>query len=160
MSCPLFRGSTCLLNTSSADVRVGYETTVYTTPEGDVSVELCVVLYEPVLGGGAPRPFTLTYQTADGTARKSLLAQKPPFITPYIYDARFHACPCNTNNYHTYKCSRSMRNSMRQQSKAMQTNEYHPRLLLFPEKRQRAALGGIQTHDTLLSHVWLTSPLC
>ena len=51
----------------AADIRVGYNRTVITTLEGDVFVTLCAVIFEPT-AGGAPRPFTLTYNTADGTA--------------------------------------------------------------------------------------------
>ena len=53
----------------AADIRVGYERTVYTTPEGDISVELCAIIYEPDTGV-APRPFVLSYATADDTAGK------------------------------------------------------------------------------------------
>ena len=45
---------------------VGHERTVYTTSEGDGQVELCVVVFEP--NGGAPREFTLTITTENGTA--------------------------------------------------------------------------------------------
>ena len=40
---------------------------MYTTTEGDGQVELCVVIFEPT-SGGAPREFTLTITTEDGTA--------------------------------------------------------------------------------------------
>ena len=55
----------------TAPIRVGYEKTVYTTPEGDVEVELCVIIYQPP-SGGAPRPFTISYSTEDDTACMSV----------------------------------------------------------------------------------------
>ena len=50
-----------------SDIRVGYEKTLYTTPEGDVFVELCAIIYEPT-SGVAPRPFRISYRTKDYTA--------------------------------------------------------------------------------------------
>ena len=50
-----------------SDIVVGYEQTLYSTEEDDVSLEICVVIYQP-LSGGAPRTFTLTYNTTDYTA--------------------------------------------------------------------------------------------
>ena len=55
------------ISTLTANITVGYERTLYTTPEGDTEVELCVVIYEPP-SGGTPRSFVLSYSTADGTA--------------------------------------------------------------------------------------------
>ena len=51
-------------------VRVGYEFTEYRTPEGDLVVELCAIIYEPTLEGPSPRAFTLSFVTSDGTASK------------------------------------------------------------------------------------------
>ena len=48
-------------------IEVGYERTEYTTPEG-VAVDLCAVVTSP--GTGAPRPFTISASTRDGTAGK------------------------------------------------------------------------------------------
>ena len=48
-------------------ITVGYEFTVYTTSEGEGMVELSVVIFDPP-SGGAPRPFTLSINTEDGTA--------------------------------------------------------------------------------------------
>ena len=53
--------------TLTANIIVGYERTLYTTPEGDTEVVMCVVIYEPP-SGGTPRSFVLSYSTADGTA--------------------------------------------------------------------------------------------
>ena len=52
---------------SAADIRVGYEMTVYTTTEGDTFVELCAIIHEPITGV-APRPFVISYTTSDDTA--------------------------------------------------------------------------------------------
>ena len=52
---------------SAADIRVGYEMTVYNTTEGDTFVELCAIIYEPI-SGVAPRPFVISYATSDDTA--------------------------------------------------------------------------------------------
>ena len=49
---------------SAADIRVGYEMTVYTTPEGDTFMELCAIIYEPTIGV-APRPIVISYATSD-----------------------------------------------------------------------------------------------
>ena len=51
-------------------VCVGYEFTEYRTPEGDLVVELCAIIYEPTTGGLSPRAFTLSFVTSDGTASK------------------------------------------------------------------------------------------
>lgn len=61
----------CLL---CADIRVGYEETLYTTPEGNVFVELCVIVFQPT-SGGAPRPFSLSYNTENFTAGTGTLQQ-------------------------------------------------------------------------------------
>ena len=50
-----------------ADIRVGYERTVYTTPEGQRFVTLCAIIYSPSIGI-APQPFTISYTTANDTA--------------------------------------------------------------------------------------------
>ena len=50
-----------------ADIRVGYEETVYTTPEGQRFVTLCAIIYLPS-SGVASRPFTISYATANDTA--------------------------------------------------------------------------------------------
>ena len=52
---------------SAADIHVGYERTVYTTSEGDMSVELCAIIYEPITGV-APRDFVVSSTTSAGTA--------------------------------------------------------------------------------------------
>ena len=49
------------------DIRVGYERTVFTTPESQRFVRLCAILYAPS-SGGAPRPFTISYTTENDTA--------------------------------------------------------------------------------------------
>ena len=49
------------------DIRVGYEETHFTTPEGNVLVMLCAIIYEPS-SGVAPRSFNLSYMTEDYTA--------------------------------------------------------------------------------------------
>lgn len=53
-------------------ITVGYEFTSYTTSEGQGYVELSVIIFDPLSGGplpgGAPRPFTLSVNTEDGTA--------------------------------------------------------------------------------------------
>ena len=54
----------------AADIHVGYEFTIFTTPEGDTTVELCAIIYEPTT---SPRPFNLSYQTSDGSARTYVL---------------------------------------------------------------------------------------
>ena len=59
----------CCYHISAADIRVGYERTVYTTPEGEMFVELCAIIYEPDTGV-APQPFVISYATADDTAGK------------------------------------------------------------------------------------------
>ena len=48
---------------------MGYERTVYTTTEGEGSVELCVVVTSPATGG-APRSFVVAAATVDDTAGK------------------------------------------------------------------------------------------
>ena len=48
---------------------VGYEVTTHTTTETDDYVELCAVIFAP-LSRLAPRPFELTVNTGDGSARK------------------------------------------------------------------------------------------
>ena len=61
----IFNGYFCL-----ADIVVGYNQTFYTTTEGNVSVTICVVIFEPQTGG-SPRPFTLSYNTENYTAGKT-----------------------------------------------------------------------------------------
>ena len=53
-----------------ADIVVGYNQTFYSTTEGNVSVTICVVIFEPQTGG-SPRPFTLSYNTENYTAGKT-----------------------------------------------------------------------------------------
>ena len=53
---------------------VGYEVTTYTTTETDGYVELCAVVFEPP-SRLAPRPFELTVNTGDGSARKIISQQ-------------------------------------------------------------------------------------
>lgn len=48
-------------------ITVGYESTVYTTDEGQSQVELCAVIFVPD-DGGAPRPFSILASTTDDTA--------------------------------------------------------------------------------------------
>ena len=48
-------------------ITVGYEFTMYTTSEGEGSVELCAVIYEPITGV-APRDFVISSTTSSGTA--------------------------------------------------------------------------------------------
>ena len=50
-----------------AAIHVGYERTVYTTLESQRFVTLCAIIYSPS-SGGAQRPFTISYTTADDTA--------------------------------------------------------------------------------------------
>ena len=50
-----------------ADIHVGYERTVYTTPESQRFVTLCAIIYSSS-SGVAPRPFAISYTTADDTA--------------------------------------------------------------------------------------------
>ena len=66
------------LSISAADIRVGYESTVHTTSEGNAVVELCAILYEPFIDGPSPRPFTLSYETSDGTASQSQTFTRKP----------------------------------------------------------------------------------
>ena len=51
------------INHVAGNVTVGYERTVYTTTEGQGMVELCAVV-----PGGAPRIFTISITTQNGTA--------------------------------------------------------------------------------------------
>ena len=48
-------------------ITVGYESTVYTTDEGQSQVELCAMIFVPD-DGGAPRPFSILTSTTDDTA--------------------------------------------------------------------------------------------
>ena len=43
--------------------------TLYTVPEDKTTIELSVVIFDPPRGG-APRPFTLSFSTADGSASR------------------------------------------------------------------------------------------
>ena len=52
----------CILSPAS----VGYELTTYTTSEGQGSLELSIIVFFTV--DGAPRPFTLSVNTEDGSA--------------------------------------------------------------------------------------------
>ena len=49
------------------EIIVGYEFTSYTTTEAMGSVTLCAIIYNPP-SGEAPRPFTISATTQDGTA--------------------------------------------------------------------------------------------
>ena len=56
-----------------ADIFVGYEFTTYTTTESMGSVTLCATLFVSANGAvvatrGAPRPFTISATTRDGSA--------------------------------------------------------------------------------------------
>ena len=57
----------CPIYSPTVPITVGYEFTVYTTSEGEDMVELSVIIFDPP-SGGAPRPFTLSINTEDGTA--------------------------------------------------------------------------------------------
>ena len=48
-------------------IGVGFQRTVYTTSERQGEVELCAVIFDPPTGG-APRDFSLSVFTSDGTA--------------------------------------------------------------------------------------------
>ena len=62
--------STCYI-LSSAVITVGYEFTTYTTSEGQGSVELSIIVSNfPTVG--APRPFTLSVSTENGSAGMAL----------------------------------------------------------------------------------------
>ena len=50
-------------------IEVGYEFTQYVTSEGQGAVDLSIFIFTPPTGG-APRPFTLSVSTEDGTASK------------------------------------------------------------------------------------------
>ena len=50
-----------------SEIIVGYEFTSYTTTEAMGSVTLCAIIYNPP-SGVAPRPFTISATTQDGTA--------------------------------------------------------------------------------------------
>ena len=54
------------INHVAGNITVGYEMTVYTTTEGQGMVELCAVVTSHP--GGAPRAFTISATTRDGTA--------------------------------------------------------------------------------------------
>ena len=45
---------------------MGYEFTVYTTPEGGMTVELCAIIYSP--DSGAPVEVIVSASTRNGTA--------------------------------------------------------------------------------------------
>ena len=45
---------------------MGYEFTVYTTPEGNMTVELCAIIYSP--DTGAPLEVIVSASTRDGYA--------------------------------------------------------------------------------------------
>ena len=48
-------------------IEVGYELTLYVTSEGQGAVNLSIIIFNPPTGR-APRPFTLSVSTEDGTA--------------------------------------------------------------------------------------------
>ena len=59
--------SKCCISSYIDPIQVGYDPTVYTTSEGEGMVELNIFVFShPVTG--APRPFTLSVSTIDGTA--------------------------------------------------------------------------------------------
>ena len=62
---------------STVPIAVGYEFLVYTTSEGQGMVELSVILFDPLTeepqSEGAPRAFTLSVNTQDGSAGTSTL---------------------------------------------------------------------------------------
>ena len=62
--------SVCTIPLLTDPIVVGYERTVYTTPEGARQVELCAVVTDPPTGG-APREFFLLATTEDGTAGRT-----------------------------------------------------------------------------------------
>ena len=47
-------------------ITVGYESSVYTVTEDELTVTLNVTIFDPP--SGAPWPFTLSFTTEDGTA--------------------------------------------------------------------------------------------
>ena len=51
----------------SDQIEVGYELTMYATSEDQEIVRLNIVIHKPN-SGQAPRPFSLTVTTSDGTA--------------------------------------------------------------------------------------------
>ena len=51
-------------------ITVGYEFLTYTTSEGEGMVTLSIIIFEPDTGG-APRPFSLSVSTSDGSASKT-----------------------------------------------------------------------------------------
>ncbi|CAI8013544.1 hypothetical protein GBAR_LOCUS8570 [Geodia barretti] len=52
---------------NDVNINVGYDPISYVASEGQGSVELTIVIFDPPVGG-APRPFTLVINTQDGTA--------------------------------------------------------------------------------------------
>ena len=54
-----------IISVTHLDPTVGYEFTMYTMSEGEGSVELCAVIYEPRI---APRDFVISSTTSPGTA--------------------------------------------------------------------------------------------
>ena len=59
--------SSCFLFKHLELIQVGYDPTVYTTSESEGYVDLNIFVFNhPV--DGAPRPFTLSVTTSDGTA--------------------------------------------------------------------------------------------
>ena len=52
-----------------APIEVGYEFTQYVTSEGQGAVDLSIIIFNPPTGG-APREFSLSVSTEDGTASK------------------------------------------------------------------------------------------
>ena len=71
---------------------------MYTTTETDGFVELCVVLFDPP-SGVAPRDFTLTITTTDGTASKHML-RDVSYIKPRLAELLMYTCiyVCATYN--------------------------------------------------------------
>ena len=67
----MFRANVCNIKVANIfsytdPIEVGYEMTVYTTAEGSTQVELCALITSP--DRGAPRKFSISASTRDGTA--------------------------------------------------------------------------------------------
>ena len=56
----------------TVNITVGYDPIPYISSEGQGTVELRIVIFDPPTGG-APRPFTLVINTLDG--RASMLSE-------------------------------------------------------------------------------------
>ena len=71
------------MNFMLLDIRVGYEETHFTTPEGNVLVMLCAIIYEPS-SGVTPRSFNLSYMTEDYTAGRYCVYTLQKSMSLYI----------------------------------------------------------------------------